>query len=320
MYLLMNSRLFLQSENQWVTILALTSPGPYVVGRGEESDVTVPDANCSRRHFELYLQDDSWWIRDLSSKNGTLVGGKILSADAVLQPGTAIRIGESNLVFDVNEPVDEGSVTRGSVSLWIADLKQGSDEDRAFAQNQLVATYYERLCALAKRKSRKIGHRVEDEEDAALCALGSFFGRIESLPKLDDRNDLWKILATFTARQVHRQQRRAMAKKRGLQQTVTESVLDAPLDGEGAGLDNLGDNELDHTLAVQMEETWNRYLDALDDPELREVAMLKLEGYSNEEIGEELNCSSRTIRRRVNAIRICWEGIRDGEGFGRSGD
>jgi len=32
----------------------------------------------------------------------------------------------------------------------------------------------------------------------------------------------------------------------------------------------------------------------------------KMEGYSNDEIAEQLGCSRRTIARKLDAIRILW--------------
>ena len=36
------------------------------------------------------------------------------------------------------------------------------------------------------------------------------------------------------------------------------------------------------------------------------VALLKLEGYSNEEIARSLDCSSRTVERKLEVIRKRW--------------
>ncbi len=49
-------------------------------------------------------------------------------------------------------------------------------------------------------------------------------------------------------------------------------------------------------------------LGQLDDEELRRVAMLKMEGYSNEDIAEELDCVTRTVERKLARIRQKWEG------------
>jgi len=45
----------------------------------------------------------------------------------------------------------------------------------------------------------------------------------------------------------------------------------------------------------------------LNDPELEKVAVLKLEGYSNDEVAQELGYTRRTIQRMLNLIRVLWQ-------------
>jgi DNA-directed RNA polymerase specialized sigma24 family protein len=47
-------------------------------------------------------------------------------------------------------------------------------------------------------------------------------------------------------------------------------------------------------------------LGLLDDDSLRQIARLKLEGYTNEEIAERLGIVERTVERRLNRIRRQW--------------
>ena len=47
--------------------------------------------------------------------------------------------------------------------------------------------------------------------------------------------------------------------------------------------------------------------DRLDSPELRTVAMRKVEGYGNEEIAAQFGCGLRTVERRLRLIRGIWE-------------
>ena len=57
-------------------------------GRAHSNDVRLEDAAASREHFELRREGESYSIRDLGSRNGTVVNGvpltqeiKVLSAD-----------------------------------------------------------------------------------------------------------------------------------------------------------------------------------------------------------------------------------------------
>jgi len=44
----------------------------------------------------------------------------------------------------------------------------------------------------------------------------------------------------------------------------------------------------------------------LNDESLRQVAVWKMDGYSNHEIAGKLACSLRTVARKLEAIRILW--------------
>jgi len=47
-------------------------------------------------------------------------------------------------------------------------------------------------------------------------------------------------------------------------------------------------------------------LEALDDRELRQVALWKMEGYTIEEIARRLGCVPRTVERKLKVIRSIW--------------
>ena len=55
-----------------------------------------------------------------------------------------------------------------------------------------------------------------------------------------------------------------------------------------------------------MQEECKRLLSLLEKRELKLLALLKVEGYTNQEIAEQLGCSRRTIQRRLDMIRDIW--------------
>ena len=68
-------------------------------GRGSENDISLDDSQVSRLHARLIRQGNQIIIEDLGSTNGTLVNGKPISGQHVLQPADIISIGSS--VFGV---------------------------------------------------------------------------------------------------------------------------------------------------------------------------------------------------------------------------
>jgi Protein of unknown function (DUF3662)/FHA domain len=69
-----------------------------VLGRSKEADIRVPDENISRRHAEVRLEDDGYWIVDLGSMNGTIVNGKRVDR-ARLENEDRITLGSTEIVF-----------------------------------------------------------------------------------------------------------------------------------------------------------------------------------------------------------------------------
>lgn len=69
------------------------------VGRAQDNDVVLPDPRVSAVHALLERLGPHWSVRDLGSRNGTVVNGQRLLAERVLQPGDEIHVGGSRLVF-----------------------------------------------------------------------------------------------------------------------------------------------------------------------------------------------------------------------------
>lgn len=71
------------------------------VGRARDNDVCFPgDGSLSRRHLVLESDGDHWSVRDLGSKNGTLLNGVAVIEPRTLSPGDRIVAGHVRIVFD----------------------------------------------------------------------------------------------------------------------------------------------------------------------------------------------------------------------------
>ncbi len=86
-----------------------------VVGRGDEAGWVILDEDLSREHAEIRRGWDGVTIRDLGSKNGTLVDGRPIDAVTPLHDGARIELGNVLLVFrDPAERHLRGEPPRGS--------------------------------------------------------------------------------------------------------------------------------------------------------------------------------------------------------------
>ena len=72
------------------------------IGRSASNDLSIPDRILSRQHCAISRQDDSYSIRDLGSRHGTLVNGIPISQQ-LLKVGDQIELGNSVFVFLAGE-------------------------------------------------------------------------------------------------------------------------------------------------------------------------------------------------------------------------
>jgi DNA-directed RNA polymerase specialized sigma24 family protein len=56
-----------------------------------------------------------------------------------------------------------------------------------------------------------------------------------------------------------------------------------------------------------MAEECQRLLNRLGDRDLQAVALLRLEGYSVEEVADRLGCAPRSVKRKLALIRTVWD-------------
>jgi DNA-directed RNA polymerase specialized sigma24 family protein len=189
------------------------------------------------------------------------------------------------------------------VSHWIGQLQAG---DQAAAQ-RLWDRYFQRLVGLARKRLEGTRRGAAEEEDVALSAFDSLCrGAVQGrFPQLADRDSLWRLLVTITARKAIQLVRREHRKKRGGGAILGESAVSGP--EADAGLDQVLGREPTPEFAAQVAEECERLLERLGDAELRSIALWKMEGDTTEEIAAKLQRAPRTVERKLQVIRMLWE-------------
>jgi DNA-directed RNA polymerase specialized sigma24 family protein len=187
----------------------------------------------------------------------------------------------------------------GSVTVWIEAARAGEHP----AAERLWEEYFRRLVDLARQRLGSLPRAAADEEDVALSAFNSFFRGVQAgrFPRLDDRHDLWQVLVVLTARKAWRRVRYESRDKRDWRRT--EPVEDL----EDANVAEIIGREPTPEFAAEVADECRRLLDSLNDPDLRAVAVAKMEGYTNGEIAAQLQVVERTVERRLGIIRSAWE-------------
>lgn len=89
--------------------IPLLSEGEVTIGREASNGIAIADPSVSRKHCLLSWQEGRFLVRDLDSRNGTLVNGARME-EHWLQHGDEIAAGDSSFLFlledDVRPPTD----------------------------------------------------------------------------------------------------------------------------------------------------------------------------------------------------------------------
>jgi DNA-directed RNA polymerase specialized sigma24 family protein len=136
-----------------------------------------------------------------------------------------------------------------------------------------------------------------DAEDVALSAFqslcaGAAHGRF---PDLESRDNLWRVLYVITLRKAATQREREQAKRRDAARMIDVDI------------DDIAGHEPGPDFVIMLVDELGFLLGILRDDCLRQVARLILEGLTNQEIAERLDCTVRTIERKRELIRKAWE-------------
>jgi DNA-directed RNA polymerase specialized sigma24 family protein len=194
----------------------------------------------------------------------------------------------------------------GSVTNLIDLIKSRDD----VASQRLWNLFAPRLLNLARVSiASKLPLPLGDEEDVVVSALTSFFEGVEQgeYARLSDRETIWKLLTLITKRKAldlvtqDERQKRRLGYEKIPPSPNREDRRVMRWDGEAAV-----DPKAEPDIQVMLEEQCQSLLDALGNAKLRSIALLRMEGLTDEEIAARLGCSVRTIERKLQLIREIW--------------
>ena len=91
--------LVIREGSKWADVFRLVPGQAVTIGRAPTNQIVIKDERCSRCHAEIFFSEDQWILRDLDSRNGTVIGPARVRGDHLLEAGEIIRIGQSQLRF-----------------------------------------------------------------------------------------------------------------------------------------------------------------------------------------------------------------------------
>lgn len=83
-------------------VIPLVGPN-FKIGRGETCHLRPNSEQVSREHAEFTIGADSVMVRDLGSRNGTLVNGKALTAECRLKDRDLVQVGPLTFAVSISE-------------------------------------------------------------------------------------------------------------------------------------------------------------------------------------------------------------------------
>ena len=90
------------------------SEGEVTIGREASNGIAIVDPSVSRKHCQLSAQDGRFRVRDLDSRNGTLVNGAAIE-QRDLQHGDEIAAGDSSFLFLLEDADEDLTPSAGRV-------------------------------------------------------------------------------------------------------------------------------------------------------------------------------------------------------------
>jgi RNA polymerase sigma factor (sigma-70 family) len=208
---------------------------------------------------------------------------------------------------DSGQEKKSSSDSSGSVTALIRGAQAG---DRQTAPSQLWNRYYQQVCHVVRQVLRG-SHEIDgDWEDVALETMRQVLEGVyeDRYPLLNDRDNLWAILARVTVCRALDERKRRQRHQRRLGMVASDATSSSAVEPrERFPVETVVDRAPLPDLVLEATEQIERLMGLLGShPRLATLARLKLQGATQEQISDELQVSQRTIRRDLARIREIW--------------
>lgn len=284
----------------------------WALGRGDKSDIQIDAIGVSRLHAKIYLLNRCWWIEDLGSSNCTYVNDEQVVQARALETDDRIRLGFYQLSVELSEASEiERKSAPASESPTDARLFERFKSGDSEAANEIISTYYDRVCKVARRRIKQRRLLGSGSQDIAASVFESLWRKADQgdfdEQALTSGDEFWRLLSAMVKFKTENHVRREMAAKRGGGQIRGESVFLQRNAMEGPGIGGEAGDMLDPSEIAEFRGEYERMMGDLSDEHLREIVTLRMEGYKVAEIADKFGKSDRWVKRKLREIRDQWQ-------------
>lgn len=149
-----------------------------LIGRDAECDIVIPDRQVSRHHVQLIESAQGVFLKDLGSKNGTHLNGRLVESASLLQDGDLIQVAlaqkfvflSSDATLPLDSPfvnIEQAALTDSAVSDFSTHVegeKRIPVHKRMFLDNKSHRVWIrvkERPLQPASKRQKKSYHELE---------------------------------------------------------------------------------------------------------------------------------------------------------------
>jgi DNA-directed RNA polymerase specialized sigma24 family protein len=184
---------------------------------------------------------------------------------------------------------------------WLEKLREGNEQ----AACRLWDHFFSQLLSLTRNQLRNSSRTMADEEDIVVSAIKSFCvglrnGRFTELAGYDS---LWRVLLTITFRKIADKHQYDHRSKRDVARLLSGAVESEDSQDQ---LNALLSREPDPRTAAECADQMQLLLESLKHDDLKQIALLKMEGFTNLEIASTFSCSCTSVERKLRTIRSIW--------------
>lgn len=91
--------LVVRRGGRWTDLLRLSPDRTALIGRASTNQIVIRSHQASRQHAEIRWDEGRWWVRDLGSRNGTLLNNEPVNIAALLMEGSRVEIAGCVMIF-----------------------------------------------------------------------------------------------------------------------------------------------------------------------------------------------------------------------------